>query len=382
MGQKIQHFIFPTKKNRQHPALFRYEAVAIILLVISVCELAVMFRVIHINDSGIFASVLPSVITDLTNTERSSNSRPVLVYSVVLAQAAQAKAEDMATHEYFAHTSPTGIEPWYWFQQAGYAYKYAGENLAIDFSDSDTVVTAWMNSPKHRENILKGAYTQIGIGVAQGMYEGHSTLYVVQFFGTPADAPLIAAAPIAVSTPVSVPVGAKETILIKTASQNTPNLQHIKPLSQKNSQIINQQHSPSAPTQMTSVETNILTVPYATRLSNKVSAPVGQILGAQSTSILGWIHSTFLTQILSSPIIYLNYMLYVMFGLLALIFMLGILPIHTEWMHRYALANGLSTLAVLAFCIFINTAYNMRVRVAGASTQKYPTYITHIVKAI
>ena len=48
--------------------------------------------------------------------------------------AAQAKADDMATKGYFAHTSPDGKNSWYWFKQAGYTFTYAGENLALDFS--------------------------------------------------------------------------------------------------------------------------------------------------------------------------------------------------------------------------------------------------------
>jgi hypothetical protein len=63
---------------------------------------------------------------------------------------------------------------------------HAGENLAIHFTDSGDVVQAWMDSPTHRANIMNGNYTEIGVGTAEGTYEGFDTVYVVQLFGTPA----------------------------------------------------------------------------------------------------------------------------------------------------------------------------------------------------
>lgn len=61
------------------------------------------------------------------------------------------------------------------------------------FVDSQDVVNAWMASPTHRANIVKPQYTQIGVGIAQGMYEGQPATFVAQYFGSP----LIAAAPAA-----------------------------------------------------------------------------------------------------------------------------------------------------------------------------------------
>ena len=61
------------------------------------------------------------------------------------------KAQDMATLGYFAHVSPDGKTPWYWIEKVGYDYQYAGENLAINFSDSKDVTNAWMASPLHKE---------------------------------------------------------------------------------------------------------------------------------------------------------------------------------------------------------------------------------------
>jgi len=136
--------------------------------------------------SSQFAAVISSVLVDLTNGDRQVNAIGGLRVSPVLTAAAQAKANDMAENNYFAHVSPMGKNSWYWFKQVGYNFTYAGENLAVDFSDSVDVSRAWMNSPTHRKNILDGNFTEIGIAVAQGVYQGRETTFAVQMFGKPA----------------------------------------------------------------------------------------------------------------------------------------------------------------------------------------------------
>lgn len=115
---------------------------------------------------------------------------------MLLEKAAQKKAEDMAKNGYFSHWTPDGRSPWSFMTSVGYYYLRAGENIAVDFSDASTLNTAWMNSPLHRANILDGRYTKIGIGIAYGMRDGHSTTYVVQFFAKPA--------PVAVKKPATI----------------------------------------------------------------------------------------------------------------------------------------------------------------------------------
>ncbi|MDB5189348.1 MAG: hypothetical protein JWL82_305 [Parcubacteria group bacterium] len=158
-------------------------ALAVILLVF----LASTLDGLIIRD-GQGAAVITSMLVDLANTDRGSNSVGELTTSATLTAIAQAKANDMAEKGYFAHTSPEGHSPWYWFQKGGYTFSYAGENLAVDFSDSADVERAWMNSPTHRANLLNQHFTQIGIATAVGTYQGRTTTFVVQEFGTPTSA--------------------------------------------------------------------------------------------------------------------------------------------------------------------------------------------------
>jgi len=138
------------------------------------------------SSSWLVGAVLPAVVVSLTNDERDQQNLVPLIRNADLDAAAQLKADDMAEYSYFAHYSPAGVSPWYWFGQVGYSYVHAGENLAVHFSDSGEVVEAWMNSPGHRANIINSNYRQIGVGTARGTYDGYNTVFVVQLFGTPA----------------------------------------------------------------------------------------------------------------------------------------------------------------------------------------------------
>src|SRR3989344_546950 len=124
---------------------------------------------------------MPALI-ELANDDRAGINLAPLKINPVLVLAAELKAQDMALKNYFAHTSPEGLSPWYWFDKAGYNFAYAGENLAIDFSESANVNAAWMNSPGHRANILNKNFTEIGIATAKGYYQGRETIFVVQLF--------------------------------------------------------------------------------------------------------------------------------------------------------------------------------------------------------
>jgi hypothetical protein len=124
-------------------------------------------------------------LDDLTNENRQEQNLSTLAVNPLLNKVAELKARDMAEKGYFSHVSPDGKKPWYWFKQAGYNYEYAGENLAVDFTDSQDVVAAWMNSPTHRANVLKEQYTEMETGIATGTYKGHETVFVAQAFGRP-----------------------------------------------------------------------------------------------------------------------------------------------------------------------------------------------------
>jgi len=100
----------------------------------------------------------------------------------------------MFDDNYWAHVSPSGREPWDFFDQQNYTYIYAGENLAKNFATSSGVIEGWMNSQGHRENLLNDNYTEIGIAAVNGQLEGEDTTLVVALYGRPSGTPPVIAA--------------------------------------------------------------------------------------------------------------------------------------------------------------------------------------------
>lgn len=121
-----------------------------------------------------------SDIISLTNKARVQLGGNELQSNTKLTSAAQAKADDMAKQQFFAHTAPDGTMAWDYIKQTSYAYEIAGENLAITNESAETVITSWMNSPSHKENIVNPEYNDIGIGIAKyGDYQGHADTTVI-----------------------------------------------------------------------------------------------------------------------------------------------------------------------------------------------------------
>ncbi len=190
------HFI-PHDGNNHHPHVLKHRVLAgysVLLVLLKV--LAIVMPVVLPSSSLYSSAITPENIVNLTNQTRINLGLSPLTVSDKLSQAAAAKAQDMAANKYFAHVSPTGLTPWSWMINAGYKYKYAGENLAVHFTTAEGVQEGWLASPSHRANIVNQNYTEIGIGVALGEFEGYPTTFVVQMFGTPVST----AQPVAVVT--------------------------------------------------------------------------------------------------------------------------------------------------------------------------------------
>jgi PKD domain/Cysteine-rich secretory protein family len=103
---------------------------------------------------------------------------PPLVAHPQLMQSAKAYAVRMEGEGFFSHTSPDGSTPFTRMAAAGYRGSTMGENLAKGFSNSLSVMQAWMNSSGHRANIENAAYRDIG-----AWFVASSGLWVVNFGG-------------------------------------------------------------------------------------------------------------------------------------------------------------------------------------------------------
>lgn len=182
----LKHIFIPHDKNDYKPHIFRELSVTIILFGSIFLLGSSLGATFFMRKTVLGVQISSGVLIDLTNENRLAYNQPALVRNTVLDQAAELKGKDMAQKEYFSHDSPEGVTPWYWFRKVGYNFLYAGENLAINFTEAGDIERAWMQSPLHKANIMNVQFREIGLAVVEGMYEGYPTMYVVQMFGTPA----------------------------------------------------------------------------------------------------------------------------------------------------------------------------------------------------
>nr|AFD03094.1 putative hypothetical protein [uncultured bacterium 8] len=119
-------------------------------------------------------------VVALTNAERAAAGLPPLAEDPLLTRVAQAHSADMVARAFYSHTTPDGSEPWHRAAAAGSTRRTIGENIACGQRSPAEVVQGWMDSPGHRANILKPAFTHLGVGFAGG---GSAGTYWTQLFG-------------------------------------------------------------------------------------------------------------------------------------------------------------------------------------------------------
>lgn len=185
MSDFLRHLFVPHHTNNQRARLLHPTGISFLIGIYVFFQLALGWASYSYPQILGYASVIKTEeIINLTNKMRQENGlAPVQLDSKLTAAAAQ-KASDMFARDYWAHVSPVGTQPWYFITEAGYSYRYAGENLARDFSDSNSIVKAWIASPTHRENLLNPRYQDMGLAIVDGKLGGRETTLVVQMFGT------------------------------------------------------------------------------------------------------------------------------------------------------------------------------------------------------
>lgn len=212
MKQVLKDHFVPHHGNDYRPHVLQRAAMSAMLgLVLVSFAMANLQALLWLNVDWLVSAVLPAIVVEETNEERADGAIAPLQRNATLDRAAQLKAEHMAELGYFAHYAPDGTSPWHWFRSTNYTFAHAGENLAVHFNDSREVVRAWMNSPTHRANIMNGNFAEIGIGVAEGQFEGYNTVFVVQMFGTPAQ-----------TAPVATSETETETVTVVTEQVQEP----------------------------------------------------------------------------------------------------------------------------------------------------------------
>ena len=215
-AHRIAHLVWPRESNNQKAKLLHSSSLTFLAIALILFQgFITLFPKFGPNILGYAANISPDEVIRLTNEKRAQNGLAPVALNSTLSQAAQAKGADMLNKDYWAHIAPDGTQPWKFFTDFGYRYRYAGENLARDFTNPASAVDAWMASPSHRENMLNTKYKEIGIAVVEGDLAGVDTTIIVQFFGT-LYSDTLPPAPIAQATPTPTVVVTITPIQIPT----------------------------------------------------------------------------------------------------------------------------------------------------------------------
>jgi len=181
---KIRHLFIPHENNNYKAKALHLDFLSVYLVI--AIFLSFGYKKLGANNVlGFATDITVEKLFQLTNEQREKNNLPVLTYNEKLSSAAAKKAADMYKKDYWSHYAPDGATPWDFILGEGYQYEYAGENLAKNFLFSQGVIEAWMNSPTHKENILRKDYAEVGYAIVNGVLKGEETTLVVQMFGKP-----------------------------------------------------------------------------------------------------------------------------------------------------------------------------------------------------
>ncbi len=221
LGAAVDHIydhVVPNEQNNFKPLALHHRSLWLLSALLVIVKIAAIVLISYVPPVPAYSSAITADnILSLTNQSRKQFGAASLTLNSQLTQAAQNKANDMLAKQYFAHTTPDGLSPWDFIAAAGYKFQAAGENLAVNFLQAEEVEAAWMNSPGHRANLLNTTFSEIGIGIARGEYQGNKVTFVVQEFGQPlvqvaavvtapvAPAPAPAPTPIPASQPAPAP---------------------------------------------------------------------------------------------------------------------------------------------------------------------------------
>lgn len=187
--ERLKHHFIPHVGNDYHPHIFHTKrAIGYSAFFIAIKAFAVAYAALLPIQAYTAPDVLSAQanrILALTNHLRSDQGLVELTRADLLDGSAGSRALDMVEKGYFSHTGPDGHTLAYFMKQTGNRYVDAGENLAEGFRTADEVVNAWALSPTHLANIIDVDFKEFGIGISEGAYEGHPTVFIAEHFGSP-----------------------------------------------------------------------------------------------------------------------------------------------------------------------------------------------------
>lgn len=141
------------------------------------------------TDRAAFAIEMTEAVNVARQTARSCGDNlyeavPPLVWNMRLADAAHIHAVDMAANNHFQHEGTDGSTPGSRIRRQGYSPRAWGENIAAGYTDVQSVVDGWLQSPGHCANIMSPDFTEIGASSAENNGTQYSVFWT-QVFASP-----------------------------------------------------------------------------------------------------------------------------------------------------------------------------------------------------
>jgi uncharacterized protein YkwD len=123
-----------------------------------------------------------SLLTTINSARAAAGVAP-LRSSSALTSAATWQSQVLARAGILDHTSPDGSTLIDRLVRVRWHGRSAGEDLAIAGTPA-SAVSLWLQSPEHRENLLRPTFHSVGLGLARGVWNGRSSLYVTADFAS------------------------------------------------------------------------------------------------------------------------------------------------------------------------------------------------------
>src|SRR3989304_2913294 len=133
-----QNWFLPHKNTHQKANLISWHGLFIYILIFILLQVG--FSIVSYSNPGVLgidSNIDKKRLIELTNIERQKSGLPAVSENTTLDKAAEFKAQNMFQENYWAHFAPSGKTPWDFILGSGYAFTYAGENLAKNFYKSD-----------------------------------------------------------------------------------------------------------------------------------------------------------------------------------------------------------------------------------------------------
>lgn len=182
---KQQHGLHHKHSDKYIKVYWPYLPVLLVVIVGITASIIILFNK-PTSSVASTAITAPSLLTQ-TNQVRSASSQKPLQLNYDLNTAAQEKANDLASYNYWSAISPSGQSPWQLIKSSGYPYQTAGENMAYGFNSSKALLSAWVSSPGHKSNIVNGNFDEVGFGIAHApdfRNQGPQTIVVALYAST------------------------------------------------------------------------------------------------------------------------------------------------------------------------------------------------------